>query len=160
MATQDDYQRITVRLPPDIHEKLTQAANSSAKSVNAEIVSRLEASFEAEARTPESDISALSIELMAMTDLIEKSQAALAGKKPAHELGLDGPLLDRFIAHRDATQKSLAKLLAKRADGIYRKDANGNYVLQPQGVAAVEAGDVMLEIKTKTLGKPGMPKKK
>lgn len=46
MATQDDYQRITVRIPPELHAQLTDAARDTSKSVNAEIVGRLEASFQ------------------------------------------------------------------------------------------------------------------
>lgn len=44
MAKQDDWIRITLRLPGDLHLKLVEAAANS--SMNAEIVSRLEATFE------------------------------------------------------------------------------------------------------------------
>ncbi len=39
VAKQDEYARITLRLPPDIHAKLIERAG--AKSLNAEIVTRL-----------------------------------------------------------------------------------------------------------------------
>jgi len=43
MAKQDDFVRITLRLPPDLHKQLIEAAGAS--SLNAEIVARLERSF-------------------------------------------------------------------------------------------------------------------
>lgn len=44
---EDRYTRITLRLPKDLHAKLDEVADSTSKSLNAEIVGRLEASFEA-----------------------------------------------------------------------------------------------------------------
>ncbi|WP_234052699.1 MULTISPECIES: Arc family DNA-binding protein [unclassified Xanthobacter] len=43
MARQDDFVRITLRLPQELHEKLMAAARVN--SLNAEIVRRLEHSF-------------------------------------------------------------------------------------------------------------------
>lgn len=43
MAKQADYARYTIRVPDDLYQRLKQAAGE--KSVNAEIISRLEASF-------------------------------------------------------------------------------------------------------------------
>ncbi|WP_319499344.1 toxin-antitoxin system HicB family antitoxin [uncultured Cohaesibacter sp.] len=43
MAKQDTWARITLRIPPELHKKLTKAA--AEKSLNAEIISRLEESF-------------------------------------------------------------------------------------------------------------------
>lgn len=43
MAKQDDYVRYTIRVPADLYEKVRAAAGD--KSVNAEIIARLEASF-------------------------------------------------------------------------------------------------------------------
>ena len=45
MATQDDYLKTALRLPRDLHARLLKAARDSSKSLNAEIVTRLEASF-------------------------------------------------------------------------------------------------------------------
>jgi len=44
MARQDDYSRITLRLPPELHEKVRKAAGE--RSLNAEIITRLERTFE------------------------------------------------------------------------------------------------------------------
>lgn len=42
----DGYTRITLRLPDALHAKLTEEASRTSKSMNAEIVGRLEASFD------------------------------------------------------------------------------------------------------------------
>jgi len=42
------YTRITLRIPKDLHQRLTQSAEETSKSMNAEIIARLEASFGAE----------------------------------------------------------------------------------------------------------------
>lgn len=47
----DDYTRITLRIPKDVHQKLTESAKQTSKSMNAEIIARLEASFD-ESRSP------------------------------------------------------------------------------------------------------------
>jgi hypothetical protein len=44
MAKQDDYVRYTIRVPADLYGKLQEAAGE--KSINAEIITRLEASFD------------------------------------------------------------------------------------------------------------------
>lgn len=41
----DKQIRVTLRMPPGIHEKLSNAADESGRSMNAEIVHRLESSF-------------------------------------------------------------------------------------------------------------------
>ena len=43
MAKQDDYARYTIRIPADLYERLKEAAGE--KSVNAEIIARLQGSF-------------------------------------------------------------------------------------------------------------------
>jgi hypothetical protein len=54
MKKQDDYQRTALRLPRDLHARIHEAAEKSERSFNAEIVARLEQTFDAEAqRTPE-----------------------------------------------------------------------------------------------------------
>jgi hypothetical protein len=44
METDDRYTRITLRIPKDLHAKLTETADATSKSMNAEIIARLEAS--------------------------------------------------------------------------------------------------------------------
>lgn len=48
MANQDDYIRITLRIPKDLHGRLSELAEETSKSMNAEIIGRLEASVLAE----------------------------------------------------------------------------------------------------------------
>lgn len=45
MATQDDYIRTALRVPPTLHKQLHEAAASNNRTFNAEIVARLQASF-------------------------------------------------------------------------------------------------------------------
>lgn len=42
---EDRYTRITLRIPKDLHSQLQQAADDTSKSMNAEIVARLQRSF-------------------------------------------------------------------------------------------------------------------
>lgn len=46
MAKQDDWVRLTVRMPPDLYERLQESVAHGARSMNAEIVDRLYGSFE------------------------------------------------------------------------------------------------------------------
>ena len=45
MALQDDYIKTALRLPRELHARLLDAARESSKSLNAELVARLETSF-------------------------------------------------------------------------------------------------------------------
>lgn len=46
MDEEDRYTRITLRIPKELHGSLSEAAEKTAKSLNAEIVGRLQASFD------------------------------------------------------------------------------------------------------------------
>lgn len=46
MEDEDRYTRITLRIPKDLHARIAQAADATSKSQNAEIVARLQASFD------------------------------------------------------------------------------------------------------------------
>jgi hypothetical protein len=45
MENDDRYTRITLRIPKALHEHLTESAEKSSKSMNAEIIARLEESY-------------------------------------------------------------------------------------------------------------------
>lgn len=45
MAKQDDYIRITARLPPEVHDALVEMANRTERSLNGELVARLQAAL-------------------------------------------------------------------------------------------------------------------
>lgn len=48
MANQDDYVRLTARLPPEIHEEITKLADRHARSLNGEIIALLQSAISAE----------------------------------------------------------------------------------------------------------------
>jgi hypothetical protein len=45
MENEDRYTRITLRIPKALHEHLAESAEQSSKSMNAEIIARLEESY-------------------------------------------------------------------------------------------------------------------
>lgn len=45
MATQDDYIRTALRVPPELHAQIHASAKANNRTFNAEIVARLEESF-------------------------------------------------------------------------------------------------------------------
>jgi len=78
MATntpQDDFHKTGVRMPRDLHAKLHAAAAGSGRSYNAEIVARLQSSFEP---ADSERIKALELELA-----IAHAATAVAGAKAA-----------------------------------------------------------------------------
>lgn len=54
MDKDDRYTRITLRLPRTLHSKLAEEAERTSKSLNAEIVGRLEGSFTEAGLSPDS----------------------------------------------------------------------------------------------------------
>lgn len=46
MATQDDYIRTALRVPPTLHSQIHEAAKINNRTFNAEIIARLQQSFE------------------------------------------------------------------------------------------------------------------
>lgn len=46
MATQDDYIRTALRVPPGLHAQIHEAAKGNNRTFNAEIVARLQQTFE------------------------------------------------------------------------------------------------------------------
>lgn len=61
MATQDDYIRTALRVPPELHAQIHASAKANNRTFNAEIVARLEESFSAKASAP---MSTQQIELL------------------------------------------------------------------------------------------------
>lgn len=59
MATHQDQDRYIVRFPDGMRDRLKDAAASNKRSMNAEIVARLEASFEAGSASLNGEIAAL-----------------------------------------------------------------------------------------------------
>ena len=54
-----DYQRITLRIPTDLHKKIMELAEKSSKSMNAEVIARLQNSIEDSNNFDESKIKDL-----------------------------------------------------------------------------------------------------
>lgn len=54
MDEEDRYTRITLRIPKDLHRELSSAADATSKSLNAEIVGRLQASLDKERKRTQS----------------------------------------------------------------------------------------------------------
>lgn len=89
MEEEDRYTRITLRIPKDLHEILTAAADRTSKSLNAEIIGRLQASVpddsEARALAVLPERSSIRDDLMdSITEL-----TALRTEKAVYELRLD-----------------------------------------------------------------------
>ena len=59
MDKDDRYTRITLRIPRDLHQKLADAADDTSKSMNAEIVARLQESFERPSDSARVDLSSI-----------------------------------------------------------------------------------------------------
>lgn len=55
LKPQDDYMKTALRLPRDLHAKIQEEAVASGRSMNAEIVARLEDSFSSEI-TPRNEV--------------------------------------------------------------------------------------------------------
>lgn len=80
--SEDSYTRITLRLPDALHARLTQEAASTSKSMNAEIVARLEKSFVGDGRqiefTPDTMSLLLRSRLESLKSMISTLQAEIA----------------------------------------------------------------------------------
>ena len=94
MATQDDYIRTALRVPPDLHAQIHEHAKSNNRTFNAEIVARLQASFNA---TPEDAASKGDLQLP--TKMIPLFDAEKSLKQyEAH--------LEEVLAKRDEKMRS------------------------------------------------------
>jgi len=63
MANQDDFIRTALRVPPDLHKQIHDAARASNRTFNAEIVARLQASFSDQSSPPKYQASEISIKI-------------------------------------------------------------------------------------------------
>ncbi|WP_397474230.1 Arc family DNA-binding protein [Pusillimonas sp.] len=74
MATQDDYIKTALRLPRQLHGQLLASAQQTGKSMNAEILTRLAASFEAKEDAPKSQLSSLEARQESLQKIVEGLQ--------------------------------------------------------------------------------------
>jgi hypothetical protein len=77
MATQDDYIKTALRLPRNLHSRLINSAQQTGKSMNAEMIARLSASFDAEARKPKKETEALAAQQADLQKIVEGLQTAI-----------------------------------------------------------------------------------
>ena len=89
MDDEDRYTRITLRIPKDLHQVLTAAADRTSKSLNAEIIGRLQASVpddtEARALAVLPERSTIRDDLMDSVNRL----SLLRSEKTLHEMRLD-----------------------------------------------------------------------
>lgn len=64
MDKDDRYTRITLRIPRELHSRLTEAADRTSKSLNAEIIGRLESSFSDAATDDKGRVKSALLELV------------------------------------------------------------------------------------------------
>lgn len=72
MATQDEYVKTAFRLPRDLHADIQASAEQNGRSMNAEIIARLQDSFLPMKGLSEADIS----------DILELLQELVKQRKP------------------------------------------------------------------------------
>lgn len=80
MATQDDYIRTALRVPPELHAKIHESAKQNNRTFNAEIVARLEGSFEhptEKSSAQEELLSALKAQVMLSRAGLQLTNAAV-----------------------------------------------------------------------------------
>lgn len=79
MATQDDYIRTALRVPPELHAQIHESAKVNNRTFNAEIVARLEGSFAptspigGQGGSMAQEITRMSLEQRVMDMLLEQS---------------------------------------------------------------------------------------
>lgn len=82
MAQQDDFIRTALRVPPDLHKSIHEAAKVAGRTFNAEIVHRLQLSFEqaSEASQVTPDLWARVSELEHLRAKLQREYAVLQGQ--------------------------------------------------------------------------------
>lgn len=89
MATQDNYIRTALRVPPDLHAKIHESAKQNNRTFNAELVSRLERSFSSDRDMEEHafesavETTTLSNEVARLTALLQKANESKASPSPS-----------------------------------------------------------------------------
>jgi hypothetical protein len=103
MDDQDRYTRITLRIPKNLHAQLQAAADATSKSMNAEIIARLQDSFVAESEFH------IGPGLFGPSDLAKVAQEA--AERTAHEYRLALAEALRGLSSADALREAAQKAL-------------------------------------------------
>jgi chromosome segregation ATPase len=110
MNDDDRYIRITLRIPKDLHRDLSEVADKTSKSLNAEIIGRLTGSFAGNyLASPAAVVHADSLE----ERLVRQSQAA---HLRVLLIGLESQVRDAM--HRQARQIQLIERMRQRAEAL------------------------------------------
>ncbi|MET3915130.1 putative DNA-binding protein [Variovorax sp. OAS795] len=136
----DRYTRMTLRLPKELHTRLESRADETSKSLNAEIVARLEQSFEGADTVPKAQYEALQNQVQAL----EKAYAASEGSQ-------------KRMLQLDAMERSLTLMLASNVIALGHrilhilgtlgnsKEAKEIKEMEPEVLSAIEAGRLAME---------------
>lgn len=81
LINQDDFLKTALRIPRDLHEQIQSAAKATGRSMNAEIVARLQNTFEAQ-----SGDSALRLQVEENTAALRRLEALMEGLLQAVQL--------------------------------------------------------------------------
>lgn len=144
--TQDNFVRTALRLPPELHKRVHEAAAACERTFNAELIARIEASFR------------LSDENEALTDQITEGKRHARVMAPAfatlleQERKRDGkktsPLKSAFLDAIEASTHSMAKsgeVDAYPFVGVIRKILQGEFGTGPSSevtqLAATDGSD-------------------
>jgi|GEM_PF-4177478 len=116
----DRYTRITLRIPRELHGKLQEASDTTSKSMNAEIVARLERSFEDPVK--QSEVDELLERLSDRDDLTQKIAARdRLLTITAVYLSL---VVDRVVKSNDPQADRMMELIGRYADCVVQSDFN------------------------------------
>lgn len=129
MATQDDYIRTALRVPPELHAQIHKAAKDSNRTFNAEIVARLEQSFSPP--TGESASFGYAVDQM-LEWTMEKEKID------------KGQALERLIAKGYSNDNSMPVLIFYAAPGMTSAEIQGalkeaDLVMPPDSAVFLEA---------------------
>lgn len=95
MATQDDYIRTALRVPPELHAQIHASAKANNRTFNAEIVARLSDSFKTYSDSEAHIQGTASVD--AQTDAAADAFAEKVAKRLNNKIPLDTAVLDRYM---------------------------------------------------------------
>lgn len=114
MAIQDDFIRTALRVPPDLHKKIHEAAQGDNRTFNAEIVDRLQRSFnQQESLLPELYLTVDMTDAPVCWDGIYEVVAALRKKMPLEIVNLSIKIVTPNLVSSSQYESETAKLAEK-----------------------------------------------
>ena len=106
MATQDDYIRTALRVPPDLHAQIHEHAKSNNRTFNAEIVARLQASMAADEAVGQQAFEH-GFEAAQLKEEVERLSKLLEKRTTVQPISKDYlSHLDEILARRDEKMRS------------------------------------------------------